>query len=124
MKFWRNIGIYLLGMISIMLVGALWQLKCGSGYADFSFLFLMPLAAGLLWGRRWAIWGTGALGIISVTILIGMVLVCSVLGTTGVTLGVGPVVMTQPKVLSLWLFALTYIVLLGIPMMSVLAKWW
>lgn len=122
MNFLRKIAIYLLGMLSILIVGCFWQLKYGSGRADFSFLILVPFAVGLLRARRWAVWGTGALGMVTAMMSVGIALGVSISGMTGLTVGFGPVVLTHPTAIDLWAFALAYLALFGIPMMRVFTK--
>ena len=122
MKFLHYIGIYLLGVSAIVIALSLWQIKYGSGHADFSFLLLLPFAIGLLWARRWAVWGTGLLGVGTVTLAVATAIIYSASATSGPTIEFGPLTMTEPNAIHLWGLALAYVFVFGIPMMSVLAK--
>ena len=42
MKYLRGLGVYLIAIAVILLVTSLWQFNFGSGYADLSFLLIVP----------------------------------------------------------------------------------
>ena len=122
MRYLRSIGAYLLIVAVALFLLSLWQIKFGSGHADLSFLIIVPFAVGLLFGRKWALWGTGILGAVLTALVLCFAVVHSVAEFSGLTVSLGPVVLLEPSALSVWAFALIVVLLLGLPMLSVFMK--
>lgn len=116
MRYLRALGWYMLIMTIALLASSLWQLKLGSGQADFSFIIILPFAIGLLFFKKWAIWGTGVLGVLFTVYIIIVAVLLSFMSHTGVTVGLGPVVLSEPGSGQMWALAAPAVLLLGLPM--------
>jgi hypothetical protein len=122
MAYLRRVGIYLVCVCSALLLSSFWQLRYGSGHADLSFLLVVPFAIGLFRARAWALWGTAIIGGIVSAGVIGTAIIQSTSGLPGLTLWIGPVTLTEPSALLVWLFAISFVIVLGVPMLSVLTR--
>ncbi len=120
MKSLRHIGLYLITIFAVLLMWSIWQIKHGSESANLSFVVAVPFAIGLLCERRWAIWGTGFLGILSSSLMVGIAMVHSISGLTGLSVELGPFQMSHPNAVAIWIFTLVYLLVIGVPMASVL----
>jgi hypothetical protein len=120
MKSSQSIGVYLLSICAVLLVWSIWQLERGSGHADFSFVIFAPFAIGLLRNQRWAILGAGILGIISSSLIVGMAVIHSISGLADLEVALGPLQLSNPSAVAIWILALAFVFAIGVPMASVL----
>ena len=122
MTYLRRVGIYLICVCVALLFSSIWQIKLGSGRADLSFLVFVPFAIGLLRTRSWAVWGIAILGGLSTVLVICFAVASSISSLHGLTVGFGPITMTEPIALQMWAFAVLYVFAFGIPMLSVVMR--
>lgn len=120
MKSLHYIGLYLITIFAVLFIWSIWQVKHGSGHADFSFIFFIPFAIGLLRSRRWAILGTGLLGIISSSLIVVIAVVRSISGLQGLELRLGPFQISNPSIVAIWIFACVFVLVIGAPMATVI----
>lgn len=118
----RFVGIYLLAITLLLVFCSLWQIRLGNGSANFSFVISVPFALGLLGSRTWAIWGTGMVGGLSISAPIFIAVIHSVSPLSSLTVELGPITITDPAAIELWLLAVVHTVVIGVPMISVLTE--
>jgi hypothetical protein len=120
MKTLRALGLYFVVLTVALFVWSVWQVKHGTGHADFSFVILFPAALGLVFRRRWAIWLSVILGFASSCLVVGVAVTQSISHMTGLELGFGPFRLSDPGVAAIWIFASIYVLMIGAPMIGVI----
>ena len=121
MKTLRTLGLYFIVLIVALFVWSAWQIKHGTGHADFSFVILVPVALGLAFRKRWALWLSVFLGFSSSCLVVGVAVTQSVSRLTGLELGFGPFRFADLSVAAIWVFTLIYVLVIGAPMVSAIA---
>ena len=102
MKLACYIGLYQLTVTVVFTLCSMWQIKRGSGSADFSYLIILPVAVGLICDRRWAVLASAILGVVASFMCIGLAAVYSIFGLSGLEVSLGPFLLVEPSAVGLW----------------------
>ena len=120
MKIISALGLYFTALIISLSIWSVHQVEHGLGHADFSFVLFLPIALGLIFDQRWAIYGSVLLGFASSVLALTAAVIHGTSHINGLELNLGTFQISSSNEAGIWALALIYLSFIGAPMMSTL----